>query len=596
MASDEAPKPAADRIRVVGKWVGALEVDLGAWTAPMLRAEVARRVGGGVEPERVGLIFGGRVLKDDPPASLLEAGLKANAKVLSSLASPDRAKEIAAEAAKAKAEEEHAARLVRLWDAAKAMSQRHTDGSFLEDEDYNLDLEDQSGQKVMFGSVDDMKALKMALMLHQKGKTQMKKKKYKEALDVLIMAEEAFSLCDSKLIQKVDNMPMLQLDIVWCYFVLRDVSCLEVAGTRLEKARVGFERSHGKDSSRFRVLQAGRQADLAIYVRLELLEGVVAYHNGHTEKARESLTSAQAKYLQLQVPDEAISMLMDMGYEARSAKRALKMTGYDIQSSVDLLCEEREKKIRRQEEDRERQREILEQMRYGKTPMNKAVDLQKLKDLTNIGFEKYLAAEALRINENDAEKALDLLTNPEENCILQNKIQARRSRATRGSSSSRAAAARTARAINNRQAFVSAPPHAVDGNAPPHAANGNPQEGNQADGNLPEGNDVDSKPPEGNDVDSKPPEGNDVDGNPPEGNNVDDNPQEGNQDVVMTDEVAVNDEDTNSIPVPARDVSMESELADELTGDALDDYDIEVSDEGQAIAEYMSLLESVASS
>jgi len=189
MASDEAPKPAADRIRVVGKWVGALEVDLGAWTVPMLRAEVARRVGDGVEPERVGLIFGGRVLKDEPPASLREAGLKANAKVLSSLASPDRAKEIAAEAAKAKAEEEHAARLVRLWDAAKAMSQRHTDGSFLEDEDYNLDLEDQSGQKVMFGSVDDMKALKMALMLHQKGKTQMKKKKYKEALDVLIMAE-----------------------------------------------------------------------------------------------------------------------------------------------------------------------------------------------------------------------------------------------------------------------------------------------------------------------------------------------------------------------------------------------------------------------
>jgi hypothetical protein len=34
-------------------------------------------------------------------------------------------------------------------------------------------------------------------------------------------------------------------------------------------------------------------------------------------------------------------------------------------------------------------------------------------------FEKYLAAEALRINENDAEKALDLLTDPEKNCVLQ---------------------------------------------------------------------------------------------------------------------------------------------------------------------------------
>ncbi|OEL34374.1 hypothetical protein BAE44_0004609 [Dichanthelium oligosanthes] len=608
MASDEAPAPSADRIRVVGKWVGALEVDLGAWTVPMLRAEVARRVGEGVEPERVGLIFGGRVLKDDPPVLLREAGLKGNAKVLSSLNSPDRAKQIAAEAAKAKAEEEHAARLVRLWDAAKAMSQRHTDGSFLADEDYNLDLEDQSGQKVMFGSVDDMKALKMALMLHQKAKTQIKKKMCKEALDVLIMAEEAFSLCDSKLIEKVDNVPMLQLDIVWCYFVLRDVSCLEVAGTRLEKARVGFERSHGKDSSRFRILQAGRQADLAIYLRLELLEGVVAYHNGHTEKARGSLTSAQAKYLQLQVPDEAISMLMDMGYEARSAKRALKMTGYDIQSSVDLLCEEREKKIRRKEENRERQKEILEQMRYGKTPMNKAVDLQKLKGLTTIGhirihgccyllqrnvieqmfvmerFEKYLAAEALRINENDSEKALDLLTNPEQNCIL----QARRSRASRGfgvgSSSSRAAAARTAPPINNSQAFVSAPPHAADGNAPPHAADGNAPEGNDADGNLPEGNDGDGNPTEGNDAQLL-----DSDENL-------NNEETANQDVVMTDEVAVNDEDAISHPVPARDVSMESELAHELTGDALDDYDIDVSDEGQAIAEYMSLLESAASS
>ena len=39
------------------------------------------------------------------------------------------------------------------------------------------------------------------------------------------------------------------------------------------------------------------------YVRLELLEGVVAYHNGHTEKARESLTSAQAKYLQVHSAD-----------------------------------------------------------------------------------------------------------------------------------------------------------------------------------------------------------------------------------------------------------------------------------------------------
>lgn len=112
MASDEVSPP-EDRIRVVGAWVGALEVELGAWTVPMLRAEVARRTGD-VEPDRVGLIFGGRVLKDDPPASLQQVGLKRNAKVLSTLTSPDRGRAIAAEAAAAAVEEEHASRLARI--------------------------------------------------------------------------------------------------------------------------------------------------------------------------------------------------------------------------------------------------------------------------------------------------------------------------------------------------------------------------------------------------------------------------------------------------------------------------------------------------
>ncbi|CAM0901967.1 unnamed protein product [Alopecurus aequalis] len=587
MASGEVPAaaaPPAERIRLVGAWAGAVEVEFAAWTVPMLRAEVARRAGG-VEPERVGLIFGGRVLKDDPAASLQQVGLKSNAKVLSTLASPDRGKAIAAEAAKAAEEEEHAKRLVRLWDAAKALSQRHSDGSFPE-EDFNLDLEDQSGQKVMFGSTDDIKALKMALMLHQKAKILIKNVNYKEALDVLIMAEEAFSLCNPKLIEKVDNVPMLQLDIVWCYFMLRDVSCLEVAGDRLSKARLGLERSHGKDSTRFRMLQAARHADLAIYVRLELLEGVVAYHNGHTEKARGALSSAQSKFLQLQVPEEAITMLMEMGYEARASKRALKMTGYDIQSSVDLLCEEREKKIRRREQDRETQKEILEQMKYGKTPMNKGVDMQKLKGLTSIGFEKYLAAEALRINENDAEKALDILTDPEQNCALQSKIQSRRRRPSQGlgAGSSRAGGATAVSA----PAVVNAPPLVPDLNV----AEGDPEQlvdnEEAANNNGESGNNEEAA----NDNGEAGISDDDVNDNGEAVNNNGEAMEHGD----MMDEADVGEEEASGSHAqgPARDRVMENELANELTGDALDDYDIDVGNEGQAIAEYLSLLEAAA--
>ncbi|KAG8043707.1 hypothetical protein GUJ93_ZPchr0458g22754 [Zizania palustris] len=450
----------------------------------MVRAEVARRAGG-VEPDRVNLISAGRVLRDDPPASLQQAGLKSNAKIMKHTSCWIRLLPMEAES-------------LQKLDAAKALSQRHTDGSFPE-EDFNVDLEDQSGHKVMFGSVDDIKALKMALMLHQNAKNFIKRDMHKDALDVLMMAEEAFSLCDPKLIERVDNVPMLQLDIVWCYL------CFVM------------------------LLQAGRHADLAIYVRLELLEGVVAYHNGRTEKARESLNSAQAKYMQLQVPDEAISILMGMGYGARAAKRALKMTGYDIQSSVDLLCEEREKKFRRIQEDREMQEEILEQRKYGKTPMKKAVDIKKLKFLVTIG-----------------------------------KILSRAMRSSRGSgagsSSSSAATATAASDVNNSQ-------------APGNTSTTVP------DGSATEGSNVLSVMNE------------DAVNNNGEAANNDEEDED-----AMDDGASEGDEDANPPPAIARDVVMENELANELTGDVLDDYDIDVSNEGQAIAEYLSLLESAVKS
>lgn len=132
-----------------------------------------------------------------------------------------------------------------------------------------------------------------------------------------------------------------------------------------------------------------------------------------------------------------------------------------------------------------------------------------------------------------------------------------------GSSRSRAAVARAAPAINNSQTLDNAPPHPADGDAPPHAA-------------------VGGAPPHA------------ADGDAPPMNNE----ETANQDEIMIGEVAADDEDedANSHPVPARDASMESELANELKGDALDDYDIDVSNEGQAIAEYLSLLEAAPSS
>ncbi|CAL9764797.1 unnamed protein product [Musa acuminata subsp. burmannicoides] len=431
VGSGDLKSAAEAKVRIAGAWSGVIEVELEAWTLPMLRQEVARRAG--AAPDCVNLICGGKVLRDDSRAKPLgQLGLKNNAKVLATVVRGDRGKAINDQAA---SEAEHAKKLARIsWqDAAKALSERHADGS-LPLEDYNIELEDQNGQKLMLGSESDKKALMMGLMLHTNARSLVRKQKFKEALDVLYMGEEAFSLCDPKLTEMIDNVPILQLDIVWCYFMLQDISCLAVAGIRLENARKGFERSHGKDSTRLRLLQAGYRAELATYLRLELLEGVVAYHSDKYEEARKALSSAQAKYMQLQVPDEALSLLMGMGYKENAAKRALRMTGQDVQSAVHFLVEEQARKILRKQENIQRQAEILEQKSYGATPKHKPINLQELNELVSIGFERDLAAEALRVNENDVQKALDLLTNPERNCALQSRLEKRRKLGESGSS------------------------------------------------------------------------------------------------------------------------------------------------------------------
>ncbi|CAN7118149.1 hypothetical protein HID58_011827 [Brassica napus] len=410
------------KLKVAGTWGGILEVDLENWTLTMLRNEVANR--SGLDPESIKLICAGKILKaddgdDDDPKTLAQLGIKENSKILSSRgAAPGEGKAIMAE-------EERSRRLSRLKAAATALSKRHVDGS-LPMEDYNIELEDQGGQQVKFGSETDQSAAMMGLMLHAKAKSLIETDLYVDALEVLAMAEESFLLCDPKILELVDNIPIMEIDIVWCYFLLRDLKCLSDAGFRLVKARKGLERAHGKDLSRVRLLQAGQCPELALYVRLELLEGVVAYHTGQNDKALNVLKSAHAKLLQLQIPDETLSVVMGMGFHEKDAKRALRLNNKDIATSVDFLIEERAKRAQKHKDDLQRQKEILEQKTYGVTPMNKAVDMQMLDRLVLIGYARDLAAESLRRHENDFQKALDALTSPDVNSSIQVYIESRK--------------------------------------------------------------------------------------------------------------------------------------------------------------------------
>ncbi|KAG6658668.1 hypothetical protein CIPAW_04G177800 [Carya illinoinensis] len=258
------------KLKIGGTWAGVIEVVLEEWTV--------LRDGNGTE-------------------KLAQLGVKNNARILASRGSVEEGKSLEEGLL---AEEERSRRLSRV----KAAARHRPKG--MQMVRYQLKtLTLRLKIKV------DRLAVMMGLMLHANGKQLIRSENYKDALEVLTMGE------------LIDNVPMMQIDMVWCYFMLRDIRWLSVAGARLEKAREGIEHAHGKDYSHVRLLQAGCHPELAMHLTLELLEGVVAYHNGEFDRSRKALTSAHAKYFQLQVPDEALSLVMSMGFKELDAKRAL---------------------------------------------------------------------------------------------------------------------------------------------------------------------------------------------------------------------------------------------------------------------------------
>lgn len=206
-----------------------------------------------------------------------------------------------------------------------------------------------------------------------------------------------------------------------------------------------------------------------------------------------------------------------------------------------------------------------EQKQYGVTPLKKAVDLERLKELVTIGFEKELAAEALRRNENDTQKALDDLTNPETNSDLQVKIESRKRKREKKAKDS--AIEKVVQMGFERSRVVAAFEEGSNLEevlqrltAQPLAENMQPQVNSTA---ASDGSGSSSSNPLPETVSS------DI------------------QDLMN--EV----EDHNKID--ERDVEMEDELsADIANGDAFTDYDIEVNIEGEAITEYLSMIETVA--
>ncbi|KAH8330614.1 hypothetical protein KR067_005656 [Drosophila pandora] len=273
-------------------------------------------------------------------------------------------------------------------------------------DDRFMEMEDQDGRPI-FLPPDENRSLLMAMGLCEKARAAMRREQFDEALLLLLEADELFSRCNSKFLDAVDNYALLNLDIVWCYLCLKNITQLPDAQRRLDICEKSFRRSYGDQFDRLYSIRGSSCPERALIMRLHLLQGVLFFHQNRRDEAYEKLEEASRALDELKVNDDQLSALLEMGYEESDARLALRSTAGNVDGAIQFIQERREK-VKAERRNAAPARRVNQEMREANAGGD-WVDPRSVCRLMEMGYERVLIVEALRRTHNDLDQSLELL-------------------------------------------------------------------------------------------------------------------------------------------------------------------------------------------
>lgn len=333
-----------------------------------------------LESGRVKLIVAGRVLSSLQP--LNQQNIVNNQQILGLVSCNGQSSDV---------DYDHAAKVKR-------------DAQLLVNDKYSsyMQMEDQDGNPIYLPE-NERKALMLGLALYEKGRAALKKENYREALPLLLEADEEFATCQSKLLESVDNYALLNLDIVWCYLCLKSLTQLPDAERRLKICEDSFQRSYGSDFNRVISLKTRAGNERALMMRLHLLQAVLYYHMNRRNEAETMFALAESELTRLEVDGVSLTSLVEMGYDVSEARIALRAAENNVDAAINHILERREQKATARKKANEN-RKLL-----GKNFSHGSINPNSVKCLMEMGFDQNLAAIALEECNGDVEQAVQMI-------------------------------------------------------------------------------------------------------------------------------------------------------------------------------------------
>ncbi|KAM9333138.1 NEDD8 ultimate buster 1 isoform 2-T4 [Pholidichthys leucotaenia] len=255
-----------------------------------------------------------------------------------------------------------------------------------------LEIADQKGNPLKIPQ-QEKKALIVAMGFHEKGRSLMKRKRYDDAVLHLLQADCHFSRCGSTLLSSVDNFAVLQLDIVWCYRALEALSCLDDARVRLQRAEECFLQCYGEQQQRLLRIKGNTGREEVLFLRLHLLQSLLAYIEGNDSQARLLLSKVESLYVRLCPDSEKMARLLDLGFTEREARLGLRACQGDLQEAAVHISNRRQEKEELKEREHQKRRKRLE----------------NISTLSELGFCRRDAARALHRADGNVDRAYEIL-------------------------------------------------------------------------------------------------------------------------------------------------------------------------------------------
>ncbi|KAI8044637.1 NEDD8 ultimate buster 1 [Drosophila gunungcola] len=346
-----------------------------------LQKEVAKKLNLS-DASHVKCIFGGRIING--LRTLASQGLKTNQQLMVVVGGENKRQELHERIQRIRADVEIVA---------------NADHRFMK-------MEDQDGRPI-FLPPDENRSLLMALGMYEIARAAMRKENYDEALLLLLEADELFSQCNSKFLEAVDNYALINLDIVWCYLCLKNITQLPDAQRRLDICERSFRKSYGEQFNRLYAIRGTSCPERALIMRLHLLQGVLFFHQNRRDESYERLEEAAQALDELKVDDNALLTLVEMGFEESDARLALRSSAGDVDRALQFIQARREK-VGEERRNSAPLRKVNQEMREANSG-REWVDPRSVFRLMEMGYERCLVVEALKRTKNNLDRSVDLL-------------------------------------------------------------------------------------------------------------------------------------------------------------------------------------------